>query len=93
MNKGYKDAFAITLPRLFIRLVLDIHTTPQGYLAKPGKNDRLIWDDSHRYDWWDIHINSMQHPVYIPEIKFGYSFNNYLVRILNLCITYPALII
>ena len=47
MNKEDKNAFVMTLPQWIICLVPNIHTTPQGHLVKPGKNDRLIWDGSH----------------------------------------------
>ncbi len=81
MNKEDKNAFVITLPRWIIRLVPNIHTTPQGYLIKPGKNDRLIWDGSHKYNWRDTNINSMQRSECSPAIKCGSSFNKHLVRI------------
>ena len=46
MNKEERNSCVIPFLNWMMRLIPNLHTTPQGLIVKPGKNDRLIFDGS-----------------------------------------------
>ena len=89
MNKEERNSYVIPFPNWMTRLIPNLHTTPQGLIVKPGKNDRLIFDGSVRLQWNSMPVNDMTHPSNEPQIHFQKAMPNHLRRIWNLRITYP----
>ena len=40
INKDEQNNNIIPFPKILTRFIPDLHLTPQGFLIKPGKNDR-----------------------------------------------------
>jgi hypothetical protein len=65
--------------------------SPNGFISKEGKNDRLVFDASYM-----LHMDSRPFNHFInlddePEIIFGGAWTKFLSGIFNLRITYPYL--
>ena len=89
MNKEERNCFVIPLYWWLTQFIINCKTTPQGYLIKPNKNDRLIFDGAHRPHPWSVAINDLTDKANEPELIFGEAFVKNLIRIYNLRITYP----
>ena len=59
MNKEDRNQYVLPFPNWIVRSVKNLHLTPQGLLQKPGKNDRLIWDEFLQPTWDSKYINMM----------------------------------
>jgi hypothetical protein len=62
---------------------------PNGFIIKPGKNDRLVFDASFM-----LHMLSRLFNQFIdlddePDIVFGQAWLRFLIAIYNLRITFP----
>ena len=64
---------------------------PQHILIKSGNKDCQIFDASQKYYWDSIPVNQMTFTPYGSELhcKFGSIWEDILIRVYNLCLSYP----
>ena len=93
MNKEERNKFVIALAGWTWRFIPHLHVTPNHYLRKVNKNDRMIFDATFRHDEDSIPINMMTSTASGTELdcQFGDAKLRLLIRIWNLRITYPWL--
>ena len=91
MNKENKHNYVMPFPCWLAQFVPHAYYTPQGYVIKPGKNDRLIFDGSHLLTWDSLPVNLMTNLFNEPEIVYNQTWDKHLSRIWNLCISYPMM--
>ena len=91
MNKEERNNFVIPLYWWLTFFIINHQLSPQGYLVKPDKKDRLLFDASHRPYPWCQALNDITHKRNEPELVFGHTFVKNLIRIYNLRITFPLL--
>lgn len=87
--KEFKNQWMIPLPCWVARFVPHGHITPEGLVQKPHKKDRPVFDASALLFWYSICINMLTHTDNEPDIHYGETLINILIRIWNLRITYP----
>ena len=89
MNKEERNKYVGVLPSWIERFVPHLHFTPQGLLIKPRKNDRLVFDASHRVTAESACVNDFTSPDNEIQLEYGTALRRHLTRIYNLRITYP----
>lgn len=91
MNKEDRKEHVLTFPAWLALFIPHLMLTPNGFVIKPGKNDRLIFDASFM-----LHMLSRPFNQFIdlddePDITFGHAWTKFLIAIYNLRITFPDL--
>ena len=91
MNKEDRKEHVLTFPAWLANFIPHLMLTPNGFVIKPGKNDRLIFDASFM-----LHMLSRPFNQFIdlddePAIMFGQAWTKFLIAIYNLRITFPDL--
>eukprot|EP00957_Ditylum_brightwellii_P095296 7258292-Ditylum_brightwellii.AAC.1 len=89
MNKEERNCYLIPFSCCITRFIPYLHVTPQGFIIKPGENDRLVIDGSIELKWDSKPVNSITHAKFEPEVTFGQALSKHLIRIWNLRISYP----
>jgi len=89
INKEERNCNLIPLPSWVGRFLPDAHLTPQAYLIKEGKNDRLIFDGKKQPYPWCVAINMITHKKNEPQLIFGTAWQRHLRLIYNLRISHP----
>jgi hypothetical protein len=89
MNKEDRKDHVLTFPAWLAPFVPHLMLTPNGFVMKPRKNDRLVFDASFM-----LHMDSRPYNHYIsledePEIIFGRAWIKFLIALYNLRISYP----
>jgi hypothetical protein len=89
MNKEDRKEHVLTFPAWLAPFIPHLMLTPNGFIIKPGKNDRLIFDASFM-----LHMLSRPFNAFIdlndePDIVFGHAWTKFLIAIYNLRITFP----
>lgn len=91
MLKEFKNQWMFALPCWLARFIPNGHMTPEGIASKENKKDRPFFDASFLVSALSICINMCTHKDNEPEIHYGETLMNILIRIWNLRITYPEL--
>ena len=91
MNKEDRKEHVLTFPAWLAPFIPHLMLTPNGFVIKHGKNDRLIFDASFM-----LHMLSRPFNAFIdlhdePDIVFGQAWTKFLIAIYNLRITFPDL--
>ena len=91
MTKEFRNDYIIALPHWVFRFVPHLMFTPQHYLTKPGKNDRIIFDAAFRPSPRAENVNSMTSTDTGVELdcQYGDVLKRVLTRIWNLRLSYP----
>jgi hypothetical protein len=89
MNKEDRKDHVLTFPAWLAPFILHLMLSPNGFIIKPGKNDRLVFDASFM-----LHMLSQPFNPFIdlddePDIVFGQAWQRFLIAIYNLRITFP----
>ena len=87
--KETKHNCAMTLPAWLVRFMQHPHMSPAAFLAKPGKNGRLLFDGSANPFPGAAAVNDMTSIENEPVVSFQHSFTNHLARTCNLRTTCP----
>jgi hypothetical protein len=90
MNKEDRKDHVLTFPAWLAPFIQHLMLTPNGFVIKPRKNDRLVFDASFM-----LHMDSKPYNHHIslddePEIIFGQAWTKFLISVYNLRITYPS---
>jgi hypothetical protein len=91
MNKEDRKDHVLTFPAWLAPFIPHLMLTPNGFVMRPGKNDRLVFDASFM-----LHMSSRPFNHFIdlddePDIVFGDAWLRFLVDVYNLRITFPDL--
>jgi hypothetical protein len=91
MNKEDRKDHVLTFPAWLARFIPHLMLSPNGFVTKEGKNDRLVYDASFM-----LHMDSRPFNSYIdladePEIIFGGAWTRFLAMIYDLRISYPRI--
>jgi hypothetical protein len=91
MNKEDCKDHVLTFPAWLAQFIPHLMLSPNGFITKEGKNDRLVFDASFM-----LHMNSHPFNQFInltnePDMIFGGAWIKFLIFLHNLQITYPAL--
>ena len=89
LNKEERNQYLLPFPNWLARFMKHIHVTPQCFISKLGKNDRLIWDGSFIPEWESTCINMMLDGKTEPPVMYGDALQRHINRIWNSRITFP----
>lgn len=87
--KEFQNQWGMTLPCWLARFIPNGHMTPEGLIQKPNKKDRPVFDASFLLHWYSVCLNMMTHKDNEPDIHYGETLMNILIRLWNMRITYP----
>jgi hypothetical protein len=91
MNKEDRKDHVLTFPAWVAPFIPHLMITPNGFVVKPGKNDRLVFDASFMLHLLSRPFNQFIDLADEPDIVFGEAWIQFLVSIYNLRITFPDL--
>jgi hypothetical protein len=91
MNKEDRKDHILTFPAWLVPFIPHLMLTPNGFVMRPSKNDRLVFDASFM-----LHMSSRPFNHFIdlddePDIVFGDAWLQFLVDVYNLRIMFPDL--
>ena len=91
--KESKRGYVLLMDPQILQFLLHAHITPNGIIGAdhPTKSPRVIFDSTFRPTVWSSAINDWTSKHNEPPLAFASSFNDVLVWIWNLRISYPAL--
>jgi hypothetical protein len=91
LAKDFNKSYCLLFDTRMVHFTLNCHVTPQGLIGaqKPGKKPRPIFDSSFRPDPWCFAINDWTNKANKPPITFPSAWQDYLIWLYNLRITYP----
>ena len=91
MNKEDRKDHVLTFPAWLAPFIPHLMLSPNGFVIKRGKNDRLVFDASFMLHPLSRPFNNFIDLDDEPDIIFGDSWIRFLIAIYNLRITFPDL--
>jgi hypothetical protein len=91
LAKDFNKSYCLLFDTRMVHFTLNCHVTPQGLIGaqKPGKKPRPIFNSSFRPHPWCFAINDWTNKANEPPITFPSAWQDYLIWLYNLRITYP----
>ena len=71
MKKEDKHSHLLACSEWVVEFSEMMRHNPQGMVIQPGKNSRVIWDASTKFDALDIVLNDVTSIENEPNIDFG----------------------